>query len=683
VIVALSLAINLSNYAPKVPTPENSTASSVNGHESALSVAAPATRRGRTLTFADRVAYQRAIEEVYWRHRMWPAANAGPKPPLDKVMRQAEIEKKVEDYLRNSQALEDYSQRLLTAEQLQAEMDRMAQHTKQPEVLRELFEALGNDAFVIAECLARPLLTDRSVGDLSARDKTRRFESAQPQGLRSVSIATTFANVAYTLPKISEGDPPCTDDTWASTSITSAPDGRQFHTAVWTGSEMIVWGGFASGGYSNAGGRYNPSTDSWTATSITSAPAGRYYHTAVWTGNEMIVWGGNDGTNLLNTGGRYNPSTDAWTATSTTNAPAGRQYHTAVWTGNEMIVWGGGTLFPNVFNTGGRYNPSTDSWTATSTTNAPDARSLHTAVWIGSEMIIWGGLFYDGNNHFFNTGGRYNPGTDSWTATSTASAPAGRHSHTAVWTGSEMIVWGGFGNCQCCAFCNSGGQYDPRADSWTATSTVNAPSGRYYHTAVWTGSEMIVWGGEVAGGWVNTGGRYDLGTDSWTATSTTNAPTARERHTAVWASSEMIVWGGYDLANFLNTGGRYCAQPSLIHPAFFSGEVSLGNGVYYLQFPNGTPFGYYAYLTDPRFIYHFDMGYEYWFDANDGRNGIFFYDFMSNHFFYTSPSFPFPFLYDFSLNTVLYYFPDPNHPGHYTTNPRYFYNFATHQVITM
>ena len=100
-----------------------------------------------------------------------------------------------------------------------------------------------------------------------------------------------------------------------------------------------------------------------------------------------------------------------------------------------------------------------------------------------------------------------------------------------------------------------------------------------------------------------------------------------------------------------------------MHPAFFSGEVSLGNSVYYLQFPNGTPFGYYSYLTDPRWIYHFDMGYEYWFDANDGHSGIFFYD--------------------FSLNSVLYYYPDPNNPGHYTTNPRYFYNFATGQIITM
>jgi len=43
----------------------------------------------------------------------------------------------------------------------------------------------------------------------------------------------------------------------------------------------------------------------------------------------------------------------------------------------------------------------------------------------------------------------------------------------------------------------------------------------------------------------------------------------------------------------------------------------------------------------------------------------------------------FPYLYDFSLNAVLYYYPDPAHPGRYTRNPRYFYNFATHQIITM
>src|SRR5437773_2687042 len=120
----------------------------------------------RTLTFADRVAYQTAIEDVYWRHRIWPDTNPSPKPPLGKVISQAQIEKKVEEYLRNSQALEDDWQRPIAPDQLQAEIERIASNTRQPEVLRELFEALGNDPFVIAECLARPILAERFTADL-------------------------------------------------------------------------------------------------------------------------------------------------------------------------------------------------------------------------------------------------------------------------------------------------------------------------------------------------------------------------------------------------------------------------------------------------------------------------------------------------------------------------------------
>ena len=120
------------------------------------------------------------------------------------------------------------------------------------------------------------------------------------------------------------------------------------------------------------------------------------------------------------------------------------------------------------------------------------------------------------------------------------------------------------------------------------------------------------------------------------------------------------------------------------HPAFFTGEAALSNGVYYLAFPNnGNLFGYYSYLSDPHYIYHFDLGYEYIFDAADGKSGVYLYDFKSGGYFYTSPSFPFPYLYDFSLSTTLYYYPDPNNPGRYNTNGvRYFYNFATGKIIT-
>ena len=127
--------------------------------------------------------------------------------------------------------------------------------------------------------------------------------------------------------------------------------------------------------------------------------------------------------------------------------------------------------------------------------------------------------------------------------------------------------------------------------------------------------------------------------------------------------------------------GNFFSLAILAPPAFFKGEVALQKGVYYLQFPNTDYFGYYTFLDDPRYVYHFDLGYEYVFDAKDRQNGVYLYDFASNGFFYTNPVFPFPYLYDFNLQAVLYYFPDMNNPGRFASNPRYFYNFATGQII--
>src|SRR5438067_12232786 len=164
----------------------------------------------RTLTFADRVAYQRAIEEVYWRHRIWPRERTEPKPSLDSVMSQAQLEKKVTDYLRKSQALEDYWQRPITAGQLQAEMDRMAQNTKQPDVLREIFDALGNDPLIIAECLARPVLAERLLRDLHAQGKLD-AEGAKSAMSRPSTMAAVVA-MTYTLHSVTSAATACFDN---------------------------------------------------------------------------------------------------------------------------------------------------------------------------------------------------------------------------------------------------------------------------------------------------------------------------------------------------------------------------------------------------------------------------------------------------------------------------------------
>src|SRR5262249_2136643 len=142
--------------------------------------------------------------------------------------------------------------------------------------------------------------------------------------------------------------------------------------AVWTGKEMIVWGGTAGGSGMPDGRRYNPKLDAWFSVPVNGAPIWRAQHTAVWTGTEMIVWGGYSGgfsSGRLGTGSRFNPELNAWIPLSSTNAPIPRFNHTAVWTGTEMLIWGGQAT--NWAGDGGRYNPTTDTWLPIATNGAP------------------------------------------------------------------------------------------------------------------------------------------------------------------------------------------------------------------------------------------------------------------------------------------------------------------------
>jgi N-acetylneuraminic acid mutarotase len=133
-----------------------------------------------------------------------------------------------------------------------------------------------------------------------------------------------------------------------------------------------------------------------------------------------------------------------------------------------MIIWGGYNNVSNPTNTGGRFNPLTDSWIATSIANAPEARAGSATIWTGTEMVVWGGSGYTESDvhEFLGTGGRYNPSSDSWTATTNTNAPSPRGANTAVWTGTQMIIWGGFymyGNDSNTiqTFFNDGGIYVP------------------------------------------------------------------------------------------------------------------------------------------------------------------------------------------------------------------------------
>ena len=154
-------------------------------------------------------------------------------------------------------------------------------------------------------------------------------------------------------------------------------------------------------------------TDTWTPITTTNVPLERDLHTAIWTGNEMIVWGGQDGLGnaVYADGGKYDPVQDKWTpiaSFTTSNSAYGRNSHSAIWTGNQMIVWGGDPHdLVSYLNDGGRYNLSNNTWTLLPVLNI-SPRWGHTSVWTGTEMIIWGG-YNDYALISFNTGARYKP----------------------------------------------------------------------------------------------------------------------------------------------------------------------------------------------------------------------------------------------------------------------------------
>ena len=376
-------------------------------------------------------------------------------------------------------------------------------------------------------------------------------------------------------------------DTWRTVSKTNAPVGRYRHTAVCTGSEVIFWGGQNSPGMTAklvpSGGIYNPTTDTWRPISPNNVLA-RSQHAAFWTGTEMIVWGGTDqalsgiskSVGYLDGGAIYTTKTDTWRPIAMRGVPATLPGAATVWTGKDLYVWGGGGSYAAYVkkpldNAGWRYTLATDSWRPVA--GAPAGRSGHSSVWTGNELIIWGGnsnlLAMDSLS--MNSGAQFNPLTGRWYPISSANAPSPRYGHRAVWTGREMIVWGGIGYLPSgydTGTLNSGGRYDLATDTWRPMESSGAPVARIGHSVVWTGSEMLVFGGRtnsvdsIGRTSVNSGARYQPQTDSWAGMTSNQAPSRRESHVAVWTGAEMIVWGGVGPTTGtsygnLATGARY------------------------------------------------------------------------------------------------------------------------------
>src|SRR6185295_9214302 len=280
----------------------------------------------------------------------------------------------------------------------------------------------------------------------------------------SVQVPTGPSH-ALTLPQAVASGLGCTPgDTWDNQSLDDPPDARADHVAVWTGQEMIIWGGSDPTRRLNTGAIYNPSIDSWRPMTPLGAPAPNQNNgtpdQGFWTGSELIVWGGG-----ARGGGLYDPVGDTWRPMSRSGAP----------NAPGVQAWMGSRLF--VFDAPGHkaaaYDPTVDSWTTLATTGAPvDAR---VAIWTGRYIVTSSTVI-----------GRYDPLADAWLPFSQAGAISGMPQFAAA-IGPDVLFAG-----------YNGYRYSPGTDTWSpaAATPYDILGGPAFNSRqVWTGRELLVWGG--------------------------------------------------------------------------------------------------------------------------------------------------------------------------------------------
>lgn len=276
-------------------------------------------------------------------------------------------------------------------------------------------------------------------------------------------------------------------------------------------------------------------------------------------GSKLFVWGGNDAAGqALADGAVYDPAADTWSPVGSGGArPSPRILPTAVWTGSSMVVWGGGDVASTVdYNTGGRYDPSTDSWSAMATTGAPAGRRGAYGFWTGSRVLFYGGA--DRNGNVSAAVNLYDPVNDAWSVASSQAAPSARSDAVVSWSGSLLLIYGGRAGGS--GGTNSTYTLDVSANAWDRGN--DGPSQRYGAFGTWDGSSLLAWGGFTNGIKLD-GQTYDVASDKWTSMQGLGAPTARYatyRQTGWTARIKprvSLLLGGYGATGFLTNGATY------------------------------------------------------------------------------------------------------------------------------
>lgn len=326
-------------------------------------------------------------------------------------------------------------------------------------------------------------------------------------------------------------------------ALPEAPvEGRQNAGVVWSGEELLVWGGVPRSG----GAAYDPAADTWRL--LPDAPLDpREDHVAVWTGEELVVWGGlaydepDDPTapvELLNDfradGAAYDPAADTWRPLAPSPL-APRAGAAAVWTGTEVLIASGTGGGPDEgtfddFTDAAAYDPASDTWRELPKLPSPGLREVgRDAVWTGDEMLVGGSRFEPG------VAAAYDPDADAWRLIE--GSPLAGAGGFVAWTGNVAILTDTMNGALAA--------YDPDANAWRDLPTPPVDSLQLSALSyVAVGDRLVALGGldgdpdDPMGAWM-----LDAAGGTWTALDEPPIPD-RGRPAAVWAGEQVLTWSG-------------------------------------------------------------------------------------------------------------------------------------------
>jgi N-acetylneuraminic acid mutarotase len=330
------------------------------------------------------------------------------------------------------------------------------------------------------------------------------------------------------------------------------------------GNQLFVWGGLNESGTAlDSGALYDPRQDSWVIIENDGdTPSPRGDATAVWTGSQVVVWGGfdPDSGEVLADGAIYDPVDDDWTTMD--SAEVARAAAVGVYLDDRVMFWGGEDDDGDPVEGLVRYDPDDDDWQTPDSDSDDPGALVDAAVAVEDDRLwVFGGRTATGMGS--SDLAYYSRSSSNGWSSAQSSELSARWGSFAAFVDREVHLWGGRDLDE---IFDDGALYETAGDDeWGSPDQQNAPSARYriHRESGWAlavGDQLVVVAGlDAPGSYLQDGGIYDAAGNGngWTEIEAWPGSASHAFGAVDWVAGEIVVWGGGNGASLTNTGVRY------------------------------------------------------------------------------------------------------------------------------